>query len=75
MGLILYGPALLWTVWPIAVSAIAVAGAALAFLRLRNERAVERFAMSRVAKVGQVLLFGYGAVLLVMWFVWLLGGR
>lgn len=75
MGLILYGPALLWSVWPIAVLAIAIAGAGLAFFRLRYESAERRFATSRLAKFGRLLLFGYAAVLAVMWLVWLLGAR
>jgi hypothetical protein len=72
MGLILYGPALLWAAWPIAFPAIAAIGVGAAFFRRRYRPGGENLAVLRIARV---LLFGYAAVLVVMWFVWLLGAR
>ncbi|WP_156434374.1 hypothetical protein [Mycobacterium sp. IS-1590] len=74
-GLSLYGPALIWAAWPVAVPGIAVVGVALAFAGRRSRIVQSRLTQNRGVRIAKAILLVYAAVLVVSWLVWLLGAR
>lgn len=72
LGLLVYGPMMVATGWPVTIPLVIILGVLLAFGRLRYQRDREPPPAARIVRT---VLFGYAAVSALTWAVLLLRAR